>query len=186
MLGVPGRGAARGAVRSLLCPFRVPRPPARQGCCPCEASGPHHRHRDCCDVGRASRSRRVGVYRGRVRWVDKLGRREMNGNEDRRSGRGGRRVQARGGSLAVKSRWSGWTRRGEEFQIPIVLAPLRLGERPPALAWGVPHGGGHSRILQGGSHRCWRLRGFGRGQGHRGGAHSCKAVGLGPGLGPEG
>ena len=148
MLGVPGRGAARGAVRSLLCPFRVPRPPARQGCCPCEASGPHHRHRDCCDVGRASRSRRVGV-RGRVRWVDKLGRREMNGNEDRRSGRGGRRVQARGGSLAVKSRWSGWTRRGE-FQIPIILAPLRLGERPPALAWGVPHGGGALQDTTGG------------------------------------
>ena len=50
----------------------------------------------------------------------------------------------------MKSRWSGWTRRGEEFQIPIVLAPLRLGERPPALAWGVPHGGGHSRYTTGG------------------------------------
>ena len=184
MLGVPGRGAARGAVRSLLCPFRVPRPPARQGCCPCEASGPHHRHRDCCDGGRASRSRRVGVYRGRVRWVDKLGRREMNGNEDRRSGRG--RVQARGGSLAVKSRWSGWTRRGEECQIPIVLAPLRLGERPPALAWGVAHAGAPGICYRGG-YRCWRGRGFGRGQGHRGGGRSrAKAVGLGPGLGPEG
>ena len=184
MLGVPGRGAARGAVRSLLRPFRVPPPPARQGCCPSpyEASGPHHRHRDCCDGGRASRGRRVGVS-GRV---DKLGRRQMNGNEDRRSGRGGRRVQARGGSLAVKSPRSGWTRRGEGRQIPIVLAPLRLGERPPALAWGVAHAGAPGICYRGG-YRCWRGRGFGRGQGHRGGGRSrAKAVGLGPGLGPEG
>ena len=88
LLGASERAVARGAVKNWLRHFRVPPQPARKACCPCEAGGPPHRNRDRYDGGRAARDRWVGVS-GRVRWMDRLGRRE-NGNEERQSSSCGR------------------------------------------------------------------------------------------------